>query len=177
MLPSSGAVSGLLKYTLGHMGYPSPGATIVLVHNFTANAPTYDILINGFTVTTRWGFLNATGGYGLPLATSWPGFRLVNTTLQIPASTAFGSYLVNVWVNWDYRTIFTGWLSGQDLILNATLQVSPKPPFTIPLVIPKLPSWTLSGVLFYLGAASFLTVLVAGREERHRRSKIAHFTP
>lgn len=171
VLPSSGAVSGPLKYELSYRGYPSPGATILLVHNFTVNTPTDDVMINSFTVTTKWGFLNATGAYGLPVATSWPGFRLVNTTLHIPASTAFGSYPVNVWVNWDYRTPLSGWLSGQDLIVNATLQVSPKPPFTVPITIPTPPSWALSGLVFYLGAASFLTVLVAGHEEKRRRLK------
>ena len=166
-----GAASGPLKYTLGYKGYPSPGATILLIHNFTADWNTYDIMVNSFTVTTKWGFLNMTG-YGLPFTIGWPGSRLVNTSLQIPASTAFGSYPVNVWVNWDYRTIFTGWLSGQDLVVNATLQVSPKPPFTIPITIRKLPSWTFSGVLFYLGAASLLTVLVAGREENRRHNRL-----
>ena len=172
---ASGAASGQLKYTLGYKGYPSPGATILLVHNFTADWNTYDIMVNSFTVTTKWGFLNETG-YGLPFTIGWPESKLVNTTLQIPASTPFGSYPVNVWVNWDYRTILSGWLPGQDLIVNATLQVGPKPPFTIPITIPKLPTWSLSGFLFYLGASSLLTVLVAGREERrkHNRLEILH---
>jgi hypothetical protein len=168
--PASGLVSGPLKYTLGYKGYPSPGATILLVHNFTADWSTTDIMINSFTVTTRWGFLNATGSYGFPLIVSWPGSRLVNTSLQIPASTLPGKYPVNVWVNWDYYQIVGGyWVGGQDVIVNATLQVSPTPPFSFPITIPSLPSWILSGFLFYLAAVSFLTVVVARREEMRKR--------